>query len=566
MSVAFALEGQINLNAQEVLQGLKSVDKKVEDTDRNINSGARGVNSSLTAIKVAGVQAITDLGSKMASGLSNIISNATEGTRELREDMSKLRTVADNTGNTWDDVNEQFKEFNAVSGETDSSVEALNNLMNTGLSGSQLAKAVDDLSGAVVAFPDTMKIESLADSLQETVATGSATGQFSELLGRCGINVDSFNEKLGNCKDQNERLNFAMQTLSDTGLSKVGDQWKEQNKDLIDSSNAQISYQEALANLGQTLTPLITQITNFATKLIEWFNSLSPNQQLLVGIITGLIAILPTLISIISGLCTIGTALAEVELATLWPIALIVAAIVALIAIGVLLYKNWDTIKEKATQLKDWIVEKFTAIKDWIVNAFNTVIDFFKNNWQGILLFILNPFAGAFKLAYDNCEGFRNKINSLVEKIKGIFSTVYNAITHPFETAKNVVVGIVEHIKGLFNFNWSLPHIKLPHFSLKGSFNDMLRGKGIPRIAVEWYANGGIMTQPTMFGFNPSTGNPMVGGEAGNEAIIPLEKLYSIIETIGNRPIQVNVNGKNLITACGSDISELLGSLSKKVR
>ena len=104
-------------------------------------------------------------------------------------------------------------------------------------------------------------------------------------------------------------------------------------------------------------------------------------------------------------------------------------------------------------------------------------------------------------------------------------------ITTPIEAAKNIVGGIIDKIKSLFNFKLrfpdiSIPHIPMPHFSLSGSFNP-LKGQ-IPSIGIDWYANGGILTKPTIFGAN---GNSlMVGGEAGKEAVAPLSDLMAYVE------------------------------------
>ena len=547
MATAFTIDGQIKVDIDKVIKGLDDVSKSSKQTKDELDKSdekAKGFNDTLkgmaqTAIGYAGISQVKDF-----------VTGCVENTKELREDMSKLRTVADNTNNTWDDVNEQFKEFNAVSGETDSSVEALNNLMNTGLSGSQLAQAVDDLSGAVVAFPDTLKIESLADSLQETVATGSATGQFSELLGRCGVNIDNFNEQLGACSNQNERLNVAMETLNNTGMTEIGNKWKEQNKDLIENSNAQISYQQALANLGQTLTPIITKITEFATKLIEWFNGLSDGQKLFTGIVIGVIAIIPTLISLISGIVTIVTTLNITTLAC--PVTWIIASIIAIIAIGVLLYTHWDTIKQKCSELWEWVKAKFQGFTDWLGSIFTTdwssklgiigdvvnsvlanisnYVDAIKRVFSGIIDFVAGVFTGDWSRAWEG--------------VKNIFGGIMDGLSAVMKTPLNAVIGLINGaISGLNKIKVNIPNW------VPGGLGGKSFGINIPKIS--YLENGGILTQPTMLNANVMAGEKNKGRQSQNEAVIPLDKLYKMIDDLSNRPVEValRVDGKELTRA-----------------
>lgn len=140
------------------------------------------------------------------------------------------------------------------------------------------------------------------------------------------------------------------------------------------------------------------------------------------------------------------------------PIGLAILAIGAIIAIGVLLWKNWDTIKEKAGELWENIKEKFKAIGE--------------------------------------------------------------AIMKPIEKAKDFVQDMIDKIKGFFKFEWSLPKLKMPHLSISGSFS--IAPPRVPSFGIDWYKDGGIMTNPTLFGMNGT--RAMVGGEADHEAILPLNR------------------------------------------
>ncbi|GGJ48448.1 phage tail tape measure protein [Virgibacillus salexigens] len=204
---------------------------------------------------------------------------AVESTRELREDMARLRTNAEQAGTGVDVMEKSMRNLNAITGETDSNVEALSNLMATGMSDNQLLQAVDDLSGAVIKFPDTLKIEGLADGLQETLATGKAIGPFAELLERMGVDLETFDEGLAEAKDSGDELNYALGELNDLDLSKVNDEFRKTNKELIDSRNAQYDFMDSLSELGQTLEPIATRMTESITEVVEAFNDLEPATQ-----------------------------------------------------------------------------------------------------------------------------------------------------------------------------------------------------------------------------------------------------------------------------------------------
>ena len=154
-----------------------------------------------------------------------------------------------------------------ITDETDSSVEALSNLMAAGFKGQGLADAVETLSGAVLKFPDTIKIESLADSLQETLATGAATGQFAEVLDRCGVSADDFSAELAKCTTQAEKQELALKTLSNAGLKKISQDYKAANADMLEYSAAQLRYEKSVANLGKAMQPAMTAWKNATAEL-----------------------------------------------------------------------------------------------------------------------------------------------------------------------------------------------------------------------------------------------------------------------------------------------------------
>lgn len=254
-SVIGDLEDKMSEGADTANRLQKKMDETGE-TSQSANQGMTAFGHTVSELVVSGVQmAISAIGDLL------------DKTRELRTEMSFLEQNARTAGVSIETTSEAMRQLNAITGETDSNVEAVSNLLAAGFDDNSLQDAVEALSGAVISFPDTMKIESLADSLQETIATGEATGQFAELLGRLGINVDSYNKKIANMSETS-RANYSVQLLQRQGLAEVNDQWRENNKTLVEAADAEFEYNQALAELGEILDPLRTQVLTGITEAL----------------------------------------------------------------------------------------------------------------------------------------------------------------------------------------------------------------------------------------------------------------------------------------------------------
>lgn len=204
--------------------------------------------------------------------------------------------------------------------------------------------------------------------------------------------------------------------------------------------------------------------------------------------------------------------------------------------------EKWQSFLDKVKSAFDSVIGWFRDKKEKVTSVVHKVIDFVKNNWQGLLLLIVNPFAGAFKLLWDNCESFRNFFLGLGEKIKDIWSSVVNgvkeriehlrdnvvgvflkiksAVETPIIAARDTIKGVIDKIKGFFDdLKLKLPPIKLPHFKIEGTFS--LDPPSVPHLAIEWYAKGALFRAPTIV----QAGDRVNGfGEAGPEYALPLNE------------------------------------------
>lgn len=219
----------------------------------------------------------------------------------------------------------------------------------------------------------------------------------------------------------------------------------------------------------------------------------------LLAVLGPLLIIFGALASAIGSILTLAPILGTAFAALAGPVGIVIGIIAGLIAVGVLLYKNWDTIKAKAKAA-------WTAIQ----NAVQVVVNRVRTNFNTL----------------------KATLTSLWNGIKNTASTVWNAIktaiTSPIQTAMNTVKTIINKIKGFFPLKVGkiFSGMKLPHFSIKGSPPFGIGGKGEkPSISVSWYAQGGIFNSPSVIGV----------GEAGPEAVIPIDKLQGMIDASNAR-------------------------------
>lgn len=226
-------------------------------------SGFGGASASAAAMAgVVGGAAIAAV-----AALASAINSLFEKTEEMREGFAMLQVNADSMGVSMNTVRAGMEEFNVVSDDFNANTEAMSNLLAAGFEDNNMAEIVERLSDAVIKFPDTLKLESLADGLQETIATKEAVGQFGELLGRLGINVEKFNEGLKRAAESGKEQQYVLQQLSRTDLPGLTDAYKENNKAMVEAKNSQYELDEAMAELTKELAPLKYGFDNFVNSI-----------------------------------------------------------------------------------------------------------------------------------------------------------------------------------------------------------------------------------------------------------------------------------------------------------
>lgn len=319
----------------ETEKKLKSFEDQAEETAKS--SKKLGDSFEDLEGKTEKIKNVADKATKVVAGLATAAFASVPATEEYRDSLSKLETTAKFMGVSLDEARDAVAQLYRVTGEEDTAFEAANNLLNMKLQGEKLTTAIDLLSAAVIRFPDTLGIESLADSLQETIATGAATGQFAELLDRLGVSADTVSDNLALCADENARLDLALSTLAENGLQGVTDAWIAENEELVRSRDANLQLKDSLAVLAEQLVPLITRVTEIAAAFMNWFNQLDSGGKTAIITLGALVAAVGPAINVMTGLGkilpTISALLGKVDIksaALIITLGLLAAAVVAI--------------------------------------------------------------------------------------------------------------------------------------------------------------------------------------------------------------------------------------------
>lgn len=539
-SAAKDLEKQINSIDEAPLDEVAGSAEKAKEELAGAEKKAKDVSSSLSDMsdKAKKLSSATAPATAAIGGLAAATVATVPGTEELRSNLSKLDENARENAVSADIARAAWREFALQSGETDSAVEATSNLLQAGFTESNLQKAVEGLAGAAQRFPDTLKIESLADSLQETLATGTATGQFGELLDRVGIGAENFSKKLETCTSEAKKQDLVLQALAEAGLNDSYNAWKKNNEEMLANQEANLKTQEAMANLAESILPIVTDVTNKVADLINWFNGLSPATQSFIATLLAFVAAISPVASAVSNVSEVLSKLSNSSLPSVTkavtkistyitatavpgitaslkglfaflsanPVVLVIAAITAaVIALVALIATKGDEIKKILQKFDDWLQKVFA--KDWskvfgpvlgeYLNAFlanvKNIWDSVKKIFDGVIDFIRGVFTGDWERAWKG--------------VQEIFSGIFEGLA---AIAKSPINGIIGLLNGLINaINSVINKINKLKISMPKWLGGGSIGFNIPNISsIPYLAKGGKVL----------SGSAIVG-EAGPELL-----------------------------------------------
>ena len=484
---------------------LQNLGKSFEETENK----AKKTNDGFTTIKGT----IANLASDVISGavkkvgeLAQSFLDLSETTEEFRTMQAKLSGSAQTFGYDIDFVKEKYKEFYSYLSDDQMATNAITNLEGMGVSTETVSKSAEAAIAVWTAYGDSIPIESLTESINESSQVAKVTGVLADALNWAGISEDDFNAKLETCNSTQERADLIAQTLNDRyGESKT--RFDEMSGSILESNKAQLELKDTQAQLGQAMEPVNTALTEMKNdslgklvpivetcadafmKFKNWLDEGGTAATIAQAALVGLGTAAGVAATAFGGMLIIKTVTAAINAAkvamaalnitmSLNPIGLVVAAIAGLVAAFVTLWNKseefrdfwtglWDAIKTAAGNVLDAIVNFFTQT---VPEAFNSFTETCKNLGQSIADFftslpenIMNGLSTLWESVSQWATNLGNTIGgfftSLPERISTAFSNVVTSISEWATNMINTVITAVPQIvDSIVNFFSDLPY------------------------------------------------------------------------------------------------------------
>lgn len=500
---------QLGDAASETASKVKKIDEKpiedVEDAAKDADDALEEAGDSASSfadhlkadILVEGIKEIV-------SGIKDL----NEETKEYRKIMGTLETSSEAAGYSAEETSEAFSQLYGALGDDQSAATTTANLQAIGASQKDINSLISSAVGAWAKYGDSIPIDGLAESINETIRAGQVTGTFADVLNwgskegeTFGVMLkenteeneewnkavqdassaeDFFNLALQDAETQADRTNLVLQAMADQGLSDVGDAWYSNNKDIVDANNAQLEFTKKAAELSERVQPVLTAVQEGINGILQaildatagidmdtivgyvqsFFDAVSnvvsfliENKEIVIGVIGAIglalteLKIVEFVQSVISGISAISSALSF----------LAIAGIVALIAVLVLIVTKGEEIKAWLAGFNEWLQGVFAT--DWtevfgpvLGNVLNGFFSLLKGIWDGVyqvlngvIDFIQGIFTGNWEQAWSGVQ----------QIISGVWSYITGLITGACDLIEGILLGLDSWLQGVFKTDWT---------------------------------------------------------------------------------------------------------------
>lgn len=568
----FKIFGRIAVNGVEKAKSdLKNVDNQAKESSNSMMNSFKKLGGVI--LTVFAVDRIARFGAKLVSTAGDVQAE----TAQFEASFGDLAGTAENTFNRVANATGVFATRLRVTG-----TKAYSQLKGAGMDANEALEKTETflhLASDAAAYYDISLEDAEArirSFMRGNVEAGDAIGLFTSESQRNTYALEMYGRKwleLTEAEKQNLMLKVAENIYEQSGA--LGQASRESDGLANVTGNLKEVWRQLLATVGtpllQAAIPIMQNLTNKFIELKGWverneegFRNIGNALSIVAGYswnfiegIINLVAWLGKHEGIVKTVCVALGVLAGLYAMTsiaqfMINVGGLTGALTLLVSklyanIGAKIADKAETLALIALYAKDAIVRGALAIKtgaltvatqaqaaaQWALNvAMNA-------NPIGLIITAIAALIGAFVLLWNKSEGFRNFWIGLWGGIKSVANNAVNWIT------------------GIFK------KIKLPHFSVKGKFS--LVPPSIPKINVEWYKDGGVMTEPTLFGVNPRTGNAMVGGEAGDEAIAPISTLQQYVsEAVKSETTGLNYTMNKLLELLGHYLPDIRDKMNNQ--
>lgn len=587
------------------------ISAEIDKLKKNINEGKTLLDNFSKEGQEAfiqfndGIQKAGNISKKVLATMGGAIVGAAtalmalgESTKEYRQQQAQLKTAFESAGGSAETAKQTYNDLYRVLGDSGKATEAAQHLAKLTTNEKELAEWTKISTGVYATFGESLPLESLTEAVNHSAKLGEVQGTLADALEWSGISVDEFNEQLFWCNTESEREKLIRDTLNGV-YSDAAAGYETNNAAILAQNEAQAKLTDTMAQLGEVTAPIMTMLYELGAEIlaqlmpyIEDFaaNHLPAVKEALSGVgeaigkvITWiadnweLVSTLAVIIAGISAALTVFSTVMAIVNAVMtaspvtWIVLGIVAAITALVAIIVVVVKYWDEIKGAALKCWEAIKNAWNSVANWFnEKVIQPLVNFFTNLWSKITEIAINIKNGVVNAFNAVKTAVSNVVNNVWNAITNTFSKITSAMTKPIEKARDFIKNIIDKIKGFFKFEWSLPKLKVPKFSITPSgwkIGDLLKGS-IPKLGITWNARGGVFEKPTLFNY----GDSLQGlGENGAEAVVPLENnlewLNKLADMLAQRmpstPIILQVDGKTFAQTAVSSINNLTRQTGK---
>lgn len=526
---------------------VKRANNELDDMDKNMKD-VEGSSSSFKDVLTGAI-----VGSGIVEGATAIVSSLSqmaEESKEIIKIMASLETSSKQAGYSADETSQTYKQLYGVLGDNQTAATTTANLQALGLEQSKLKQITEGTIGAWAKYGDSIPIDGLAESINETVKTGQVTGTFADVLNWAGTSEDDFNAKLEKTKSSTERANMVLQEMSKQGLIESADAWRENAGALVKANEAQAEMESATASMGKAILPITAQITS------AFANMLKPLADLLTGNISfDQFATLMSngLMNILNSIATMAPQLIQKGLEILTNISIgfaqgfpnFLSQVLSLIQnFGNYLSENAPTIIQKGfeilSNLVQGIIDAIPVLISQVPQIITTFANIINDNFPTIL-------AKGAALLWQFISGILSAIPTLIQNIPQIIEAIWSTILafNWLNLGKNIIKFFGDGIMSMVSSVGS---------NAKSIFNTVVNTlKGLPN-------NLKNLAKNMMNGFISA-----IKGLISSVSSAAKSVFNAIWNTLKSLPSKVISIGKDLVRGIWNGIGDMTGWIIDKI-